>query len=111
MSLSSYLPSEKQFDELYGEGVMKKLRIIGDIDTEMKSMLDDYLSNESAAMRWNPNIPPKRIEEFNAVCAILQTNTLEKICEILDGHMSVLKFGTERNREYILKKFEIWMGE
>jgi hypothetical protein len=105
-----YMASKARLDELYGPGVAEKLDEVGTYGDEVKSMLNDYLGNESMASTWNPEMPPERIVEFRAVCELLRANTAERIFEALKGFEEMEEIGTNENREFLLKRFGLWEG-
>ena len=108
----TYLTSDERLDELYWEGVAKKLNRIGQVQFEVRVLLDDYLWNEWLALELNSqNMPQNRKVEFAKVCRVLQNKTVEDICNILRGHEhKVHTVGTLGNREFLLKRFHLWSG-
>lgn len=98
----------ERLEWLFWAELAEKLILIQKVSQRVRSILDDYLGNESFAfmlMRQTWRLPPEdRENQLNVVISILVAKTVEEIISLFDWHNVEW---TDDNRTFILWK--LWI--
>lgn len=107
---------EEDFDlaelRMFNEAdIPSKLIIIGLVRSSVELLFGDYIWNEGYCIRNEViGLPQGRVYKFDAICDALKVKSVGEILDIVSDYPE-MGIGTNENREYLLKKFELWTGE